>query len=143
MEGRGGGRQEAEVLRLPSICLCVCLLRGACVCLYVYECVCVSVCGRCLYGISVFYVSVCIYVCVCVYMGDAHVGYVCLCVHASACTYVFLYMCSCAPLCVYMCVSVYVCLCVSVQGGAHVGGMCSVCVWGSMSHSPQDHLSNI
>lgn len=64
-EGRGGGRQEAVVLRLPRVCLCVCLLRGACVRLY--ACVCLCVCmGECLYGVSVFYVCVCMYVCVCV-----------------------------------------------------------------------------
>lgn len=101
-------------------------------CLYV----CVCLYGGCLHGVSVFYVCACIYVCVSVW-GDAHVGYVCPRVHASACTYVFLYMCSCVPVCVCMCVCLY--------KGVPVSGVCvcSVCVWGSMSPSPQHHLSNI
>lgn len=103
-EGRGGGRQEAVVLRLPRVCLCVCLLRGACVRLYACVSVCVwgSACMVCLFSMCV---CACMSVCVSKW-GRAHVGYVYLCVHASACTYVFLYMCSCVPLCVCMCVCV-------------------------------------
>lgn len=144
--GPGRGQAGSRGPQAPQ-CMPLCVsTEGVQVCACV--CKCVSVCvsvwgGACMVCLFSMCVCACMSVCVSIW-GDAHVGYVCLCVHASACTYVFLYMCSCAPLYVYMFVSVYVCLCVSVQGGAHVGGgVCSVCVWGSMSHSPQDHLSNI
>ena len=54
--------------------------------------------------------SVCVYVCVCVY------EYVCVCVRACVCVFVYEYVC------------VYVCVCLRERGGERERGSLCVCV---------------
>ena len=64
--------------------------------------------------------SVCVFVCVCVYVC-VHVCvclcvcvYVCVCLCVCVCVCVCVYVCVCVCMCMYVCVCVCVCLCVCV-----------------------------
>lgn len=99
-------------------------------CLYVSLCVCAYMCDA-------FYLFVCAYVYVPVYMC-MHVWYFCLCLYAYVCMclYVFTHMygafclCFCAcvyvPVCTCVCVCVYACMCIA---RAHVCVCAYMCVW--------------
>ena len=88
-----------------------------CACMCMCVCVCVSVCGRCLYGMSVFYVSVCIYACVCVYKGGCTCRVcvsLCPCMGLYVCLFVYVFVCT--SVCIYVCLCVCVLVCVYTRG---------------------------
>lgn len=92
-------------------CVCVFFFFVLCVCVFL------SVWRVCLFGVSVCFVCVCLFLCVCMSVVCVCLSVVCVCVQCNIChiclfSFGLCIFCVCAYLCIDMCVCLFARVCI-------------------------------